>query len=218
MLNVVLPDDWPVHFWTLLCWYAATDQLAPNSDPLNALLEPLQCYGGLDADGFPRPDGEDVAFVCQCYVPYDPNLPVGQTSLIIGHDSATGDARLIHVHPQHRSDDPLFSAYTPLLQLAKRSGRKTLDVKIDPLEWKFLGRADPTKHAPEVWLYHRTSRRHQNPIILDATGIGWTPHPDQRRKLGYRLRRVSLVGTLGWAAAAEDECDEEPEWFDQAEW
>jgi hypothetical protein len=204
-VNAHLPDDWRVHFWTLLCWYVATNRLSSASDPLPALLEPLQCYGGLGADGLARPAGVDVAFVCQCYVPFDPKLPEGQAKVIIGHDPTTYEQLLLTVHAQHRSAEAAASAFSSLAHLQLRAGPDTLRVTVDPLEWHFVGRADATADAPELWLYDRTNTRHDYPLMLDASGLGWTPRVDRRRKLGYRLRALSLVTTLGWAASRSRE-------------
>lgn len=209
-LNVLLPDDWRVHFWTLLSWYSATDRLSPGSDPLAVLLEPLQCYGGLGSNGLPRPEDEDVAFVCQCYIEFDPKLAQGQAKVIIGHDLSEREQLLMTIHPFHRSAEAPASAFRPLLTLARRAGPTTLRVTIDPLEWKFLGRAEATKDSPELWLYSRTTRRHEHPLMLDASGICWTPRIDHRRKLGYVLRPVSVVATLGRAASLEPDDESQP--------
>jgi hypothetical protein len=145
-------------------------------------------------------------------VPFDPKLPEGQAKVIIGHDRANYEQLLLTVRPIHRSVDAPVSAYAPLLQLARRAGPNTLRVKIDPLEWQFLGCADASTEIPKLWLYSRTARRHEYPLMLDASGIGWTPRIDHRRKLGYRLRALSIVTTLGWAAshAGDDEPRDEP--------
>ena len=79
--RTILPDDWPVHLWTLVSWLHDTGRIVAGGDcPLPVLLEPLQCYGGLGPDGRLRPPGVDVDFACQCYVPHDPSCPPGSRS------------------------------------------------------------------------------------------------------------------------------------------
>jgi hypothetical protein len=59
--------------WTGWDWFdflADTDRLDPASDPLAELRKPLQCYGGLDARGEPRPDDVPRAIPCECQLPY----------------------------------------------------------------------------------------------------------------------------------------------------
>src|SRR3954468_1300540 len=54
--------------WDVLTFLDATGRLHEHSDALLHLLEPLRCYGGLDADG--RLPTEPVLpdFPCQCFL------------------------------------------------------------------------------------------------------------------------------------------------------
>ena len=77
IVRALMPETWIEDLWSVLRFSVDTDRLTADSDPEHALLEPLQCYGGLDADGMPRPDGIDIDFFCQCYLPHDPACPPG---------------------------------------------------------------------------------------------------------------------------------------------
>lgn len=54
ILGTTLPDRWLEDLWSALQFCVSTGRLTADSDPEPALLEPLQCYGGLGADGHPR--------------------------------------------------------------------------------------------------------------------------------------------------------------------
>ena len=51
--RALLPEDLPETLWSVLSWVHATDRLSASSAPLEILLEPLRCYGGLDRNGAP---------------------------------------------------------------------------------------------------------------------------------------------------------------------
>jgi hypothetical protein len=192
MLGTLLPDRWHVDLWTVLSWCADAGELAPDSDPLPALLEPLRCYGGLGADGYPMPEGEDVDFPCQCYVPYDPTLPPGISLHIVGHDPNDWREFLARVHLQVRTDDPPLSSYEPLFALARRLRHRRSRFAIHPDEFTYVGSIDEHRSTPKLWLYRYdpNARRGFDQLVLDADGSPWIPKADRRRGAGYRWIRT----------------------------
>lgn len=70
-LSCWLPDEFLDGVWAVLTFLHATGQLTADSDPLQALLEPLQCFGGLGSDGRPLAPGAGADSPCQCYLPVD---------------------------------------------------------------------------------------------------------------------------------------------------
>jgi hypothetical protein len=64
------PAELPEAIWDWFDFLADTDRLDPASDPLAELRKPLQCYGGLDARGEPRPDDVPRDIPCECHLPY----------------------------------------------------------------------------------------------------------------------------------------------------
>lgn len=70
--RVLLPEGIPEALWTYLHYLAEHRILDPASDPLRELLRPLRCYGGLDRDGRPEPEGSRRRVRCVCKVPYEP--------------------------------------------------------------------------------------------------------------------------------------------------
>ncbi len=213
ILNVHLPTHWPVHFWTVLCWFYETGQLPAGSDPLAALLEPLQCYAALGPDGSPRPEGEDVNFFCQCYLPFDPTMPTGQAGLIIGHDVSHRDPFVLRLHPRLRSEEPLFADFAPLFALEQRARTEQWrPVDVNPLEWHYVGCTDRVRATPPLWVYLCTapSRLHHNPLLVDADGQAWSAHADSRTKVGYRLRAMPPLHAL--VRAGHQPLDEAAAW------
>jgi hypothetical protein len=61
------PDHLPETMWLYLDFLAETGRLHPDSDPLDALREPLQCFFGLDALGRPA-EGVHRGAPCTCHV------------------------------------------------------------------------------------------------------------------------------------------------------
>jgi hypothetical protein len=217
-LGTLMPEDWNVHLWTTLSWCQAAGRLDPASDPLPILLEPLRCAGGLDEDGRPMPPGVDIDFPCQCYVPYDPSLPTGLAHHIVGRDVDSLVDFLVAIHPQLRGSDPALSSYEPLLRLGRRLRDDDRVIDIDALEWTYVGRADASGSAPELWLYQYApvARRGFDPLALDAGGHPWHPKPDRRRRAGFRWVAGNDVGTARRAGVPfrpwrEPEPEPEPE-------
>src|SRR5256885_14920977 len=66
--RALLPDDLPETLWSVLVWLHEAGQLSESSAPLDVLLEPLQCYGGLDRNGTQLADDDDIDFGCQCWI------------------------------------------------------------------------------------------------------------------------------------------------------
>jgi hypothetical protein len=208
MLGALLPEAWPVELWTMLGWLDDEKLLDSRSAPLDVLREPLQCFGGLDGTGHPRPPGTDSEIACQCYVPYDANLPPGLGQLIVGHDPESFEQLLAPAWLRAPSETPSFADLQPLYLFARRLRRERAVFTIHVEEFSFVGVAPTGKRTPELWLYrHEASRRGRHPLIVDAAGEAWCPHPDKRFRLGYRWARVS--DTVAVLRAVELEITEE---------
>lgn len=123
-LMTSLPETWMEDLWAVLRFHVATGRLTADSDPEPALLEPLQCYGGLGTDGRPRPEGVDVDVFCQCYLPHDPTCPPGMVQISVGNDWSDRRDLFEYVAVGHgvpRSMDVPLSAFEPLAKLARRT-------------------------------------------------------------------------------------------------
>lgn len=188
LLTTLLPEGWVEHFWSVITWLDADGQLHPDSDPLTALLEPLRCAGGLDANGLPMPPGTDVDLPCQCYLPHDPSCPPGLAQHVIGHDWDTHREFVVYAHLRLRGDDPPLSTFSPLFTFARRLRREDRVFQAHADEFTYIGRIDAGRNIPELSLYQHvpTSDRGFGDLVLGADGQAWTPKPDGRRKAGFR--------------------------------
>jgi hypothetical protein len=190
-LGTTLPDDMPSALWNVVNWLASDDRLTVDSDPLAALLEPLQCYGGLGPDGEPRPGGIDVDFACQCYLPHDPTCPDGMGQRFVGHDPDTYRAFIVHAHLWPRAADAPLSSFEPLIALSKRLRQDEEGTHLHIDDFAYAGLVDAEKSAPRLWMYHPRMARSPSQLFLDAGGLPWVPHPDRRRKRGFRWVQIS---------------------------
>ena len=73
MHRTLMPKRLAHDMWTVLVFLADTGRLPVGSDPLDALLDPLDCYAGIAADGRRRRSGERPKHACRCYEPYCPD-------------------------------------------------------------------------------------------------------------------------------------------------
>lgn len=192
LLDTRSPEDLPVHLWSVISWLSNESLLHPDSDPLGPLLEPLRCYGGLGADGYPMPEGTDVDFPCQCYIPHDPACPPHLTQHIVGRDPETFSEFIVRAHIRLRSDDPPLSYYEPLVALVRRLRARCSPFELHVDECTYVGRIDAQRGVPELWLfrYDPEARRGFDELVLDGDGRGWAPKADRRRKAGFRWVRV----------------------------
>lgn len=187
-LGARLPEHWHTELWTILGWLEAEDLLDPRSAPLAVLREPLRCYGRLDEVGQPLPAGVEPDVACQCYIPYDPNLPPGIGQHIVGHHPDTFKPFLARARLRARSETPSLRDLEPLHLLARRLRGDRSPFEIHVEEFSFVGVVPAGKTTPDLWLYRHDapSRRGFDPLVLDATARAWLPQPDQRFRLGYR--------------------------------
>jgi hypothetical protein len=204
-----LPETWMEDLWTVLRFFVATGRLTPGSDPEPALLEPLQCYGGLDADGRPRPDGVDVDFFCQCYLPHDPACPPGMVQISVGHDWGDRDDPFEYVtygHGVPRSVDVPLSTFEPLAKLARRSRAKPSMFPFFLDLFTHIGTVPAERSVPELWLYRFTGshRKGWPPLALDEHGGAWRPSRHRGRRRGFCWKPVDdrsaahLCGVASW--------------------
>ena len=185
-----LPDGWIRDLWTVLGALDAHGRLPAGSDPLAALLEPLQCYGGLDPAGEPLPPGADVALACQCFLPHDPTLPEGMGQHMVGVDGRDGRPYLAVARLQPRSMPADPSDWMPWLTFDQRvtaryhalhSGRTTL------AQPDFVGWSPGDDKRPDLWLYRSSECEGECQVLaLDHEGRPLVARPDRRRKIGYR--------------------------------
>lgn len=64
------PDAMVDAMWEWLTFLHATGRLDRGSDPLAELRKPLTCYGWLDQDGRPLPEGASRTVECECFLDY----------------------------------------------------------------------------------------------------------------------------------------------------
>jgi hypothetical protein len=66
------PEGVPETLWRWLHFLEATDGFQEGDELLADLIKPLLCYGGLDYEGRPRPEGSPRLIECECYEPMLP--------------------------------------------------------------------------------------------------------------------------------------------------
>lgn len=187
-LGTVAPAESPVQLWNVLGWLDADDRLDPASAPLFVLREPLQCYGGLDADGQPRPAGAESEIPCQCYIPHDPSLPSGIGQFIVGHNRASGEPFLARARLRARNEPLAPGDLEPLYTLARRLRASGSPVPIHVEDFFLVGVAPADGRTPQLWLYQfdEPSRRWPEPLVLDGDGRPRVTEGDRRFRAGYR--------------------------------
>jgi hypothetical protein len=193
--RTILPDDWPVHLWTLVSWLQQGGQPVARSEPLPILLEPLMCYGGLGSDGYPRPDGVDVDFACQCFAPHDPTCPPGFGQHLVGYDES-GRPLVVRarLRPRSASVDP--ASLHPLRQFLQRFDSQGRNDQPHRREFIYLGCTDAAGRAPALWLYSFDQEgKRGRELALAEDGVPWTARPDRRFRAGFRW--VRCVGREG---------------------
>jgi len=229
LLGTWLPRTYVEDLWTVLRFCVATGRLTPGSDAEPLLLEPLQCYGGLDADGLPRPDGVDVDFPCQCYLPHDPTCPPGMVQISVGTDWDDEDGPfeyVVHAYGVPRSADVPMSAFEPLAKLARRS-RAQPSMFPFPLDlFVHAGTVPAERSTPKLWLYRFTEGRRRGwpPLALDEHGTAWRAKRHRGRRRGFRWEEVSdrtaahLCGVAAWDfEQARRERERRERWADEWE-
>lgn len=221
--GTLLPERWMEDLWTVLRFFASTGRLTRDSDPEAALLEPLQCYGGLDADGRPRPDGVDVDFFCQCHRPHDPSCPPDMVQVSLGHDRDEHFEYVVHAHGVPRSVDVPMSAYEPLAKLARRHRAQPSMFTVALDQFDHLGTVPADRRVPQLWLYLFTPARRRGwpPLALDEHGGAWRAKRHRGRRAGFRWVSVDdrgaahLCGLASWEFdRAQRERQQLEEWDD----
>lgn len=66
------PEGVPETLWRWLHFLDATDGFGEDDEPLSDLIKPLLCYGGLDYEGWQRPEGSPRLIECECFEPMLP--------------------------------------------------------------------------------------------------------------------------------------------------
>ena len=208
--RTMLPEDWHTVLWSVLTWLHEVGRLHARSDPLDVLREPLRCYGLLDADGHAMPEGSDVDFACQCFVPYDSSLPPGVGRAIVGHDPEDGRQFLARAALRPRSRPTMLEDFQPLFAFARRL-RSDMWVAVHPEAFSYVGRVLAERRSPELRLYQHdpTARRGFDPLALDADATPWRAMPDRRHKVGYRwVETPDRIAATRAGAGAINSADE----------
>lgn len=204
-----IPDNPSPALWIALHVLAHQGALTTDSDPLAALLEPLQCYGGLDADGRERPDGVDVDFPCQCFVPHDPRCPDGLAQHLVGRDPDSFQPFITYAEMALRSADPPVSMLEPLFRITRRV-RVAGGVFVPRAdEFTYVGRIPESSSTPSLWMYRLlpVARRGFDPLVVDRHGRPFVPKPDRRRKAGYRWVSISDLAVMHVCGVAAREME-----------
>ncbi len=189
---------WPAsvafNVWSVLTWMDDVGRIPPGSDPLDALREPLRCYGGLDADGCEQPDGSPRDVDCQCYLPFDPTGPAGMIQRVVSQRHLEPLVAL--VHPPDPSSLDTFEHAAPLLRLRKRLRSVDYPIDVEVVDWSFAGRTDAVGTTPPLWLYRHepSARRGYDLLGLDEDGHVFQVTRDRRRKAGYRWKASPDTG------------------------
>ena len=201
-----LPEGWVGDVWTVLRFLVETGRLDPASDPPGPLLEPLQCYGGLDADGWPRPEGVDVDFPCQCYFPHDPDCPPELGQHEVGRDREDGTEFVVRARMVNRSEDVPMSAFGPLTKLARRLRARNSYYIVALDQFFFVGTVPATKRTPELWIYRFAPelRRGFAPVVVDEHGSAFRAKRNRTYKAGFRWQAIDdeqaawVCGLASW--------------------
>lgn len=226
-LHTSLPDRWMEDLWSVLRFFGSTGRLTADSDPEPALLEPLQCYGGLGADGHPRPDGVDVDFTCQCYLPHDPACPPDMVQMSVGRNRSDRDDLFEFValgHGVPRSTDVPMSAFEPLAKLARRARaqRSMFPFFLDLFD--HIGTLPADRKQPKLWVYRFTGshRKGWPPLALDEHGGAWRPVRHRGRRRGFHWKPMDdrsaahHCGVASWDFdRAHRELERQDRWDDE---
>lgn len=193
IMGTALPDQWMEDLWSVLQFCVSTGRLTPDSDPEPALLEPLQCYGGLGMNGRPRPDGADVDFFCQCYLPHDPACPPDMVQISVGRNWGDRDDLFEYValgHGVPRSTDVRMSAFEPLAKLARRARAQPSMFPFFLDLFDHIGSLPAERKVPELWVYRFTGsdRKGWPPLALDVHGGAWRPVRHRGRRRGFHWK------------------------------
>lgn len=176
--RVLVPAEVPELIWAFLDFLAASQRLAPGSDPLGRLREPLMCYGGLDTDGRRRPRDQPAPFPCECYLEVvptdDPECSRWRTN---------GGFVLAMRRPA--PDEPeLAGWWHPLVRFARRAREQGVPWPVYVDEFRFVGRI-VRKNRPELWVYFHV--RSKAELFVDSDGQAYRLCPDKRTKVGARF-------------------------------
>ncbi len=165
--------------WSVARWLIDSDRLHPDSDPLDALEQPLRCHFGLGVG----PDGvRPIDFPCQCFFDHDPTLPAG--SLMIRLPT---DQNAVGTDPSRA--DPL-------------AARAVLDRFLDRLadhprprplpRLRLVGTLPLDSGRPALWVFGPSVvAGSAHSLFLDADGNAHMPRGDRRFRSGARWIAIS---------------------------
>ena len=158
-------------------------RLEAGSDPLAALLEPLQAHYGIT----PVPE----AHVCACFAPHDPSLPPGHRLLQVW----TG--QLVHAcRPEPIDAIAAGRARAAFLdQVGPRTGAEPRGEDDVPC---LLGSIWGPPAVGPLWVFGDPYRpgRYDN-LFLDNGGTPYIARPDRRHSEGYRWEQESPSFVFG---------------------
>jgi hypothetical protein len=199
--NFAIPEDRYERLFDLVMFLGETGRLDVGPVPLEVLLEPPRCAGGLGLTGSVlEPGSPDQEVRCQCLVRHDPTLPPGvqQHFLGSGHEGRRLAARGVVLR---RSDDHLVSCLEPLREYLRRLRADESPWDLFGEELRYAGEVFPTKDSPALSAYRLVDDRRGGwaPLLLDRSGQPWAAKPHRGRKAGYRWVDLTLSEAISRA-------------------
>src|SRR3954471_17014465 len=185
------PDGECETLWELLHFLDDTGRLHEQSDALCRLLEPLRCYGGLNASGVRPAVPELPDFPCQCFLDVVPPSKPGLSR------TNTNEDIIIELWRPARSEPPLVSWYRALARFSKTVRREQLPWLVHMEDFEVVGQVQPHGRSVGAWMYRHLETHGE--LFLDDGGQPYLLRPDSRRKVGYRLMPTE-ARAAGWRA------------------
>lgn len=177
--RVFVTEESPELVWHFLDFLAASGRMAPGSDSLDRLREPLMCYGELDGEGLRRPPGQPASFPCECYLEVvAPKIP-GRTRW------RTCAGVMLEMWRPAPDEPELAIWWQALVRFARRARQEQVPWPAHVDEFQLVGNISSTRGRPLLWVYvHDRSR---GELFLDDDGEAFLAHPDPRTKVGARF-------------------------------
>jgi hypothetical protein len=195
--EVVLELDLAPVVAAIIEWHAERGELDDESDPVFALLEPLQAHYGLGR----HPDSH----ICECFAPFDPTRAPGFRLIRL----RSGHVRHARVPGVPADNERAGRALHAFLDEVAQRGQDT-PVETQPLD--LLGVLVAEQLRRDLFVFGDPARPGRyDSLILDSDGTAYIPKRDGRRRHGYRWdptpaheahRRSLLQGTLYRGAVA----------------
>ena len=196
--------------WQLLHFLDDTGRLHEQSDALCYLLEPLRCYGGLNASGVRPLVPELPDFPCQCFLDV---LPPSRPGL---SRTTTNEDLIIELWRPARCEPPLVSWYRSLAKFSRTVRREQIPWLVHMEDFEVVGRIEAQGRSVAVWMYRHLETHGE--LFLDDDGQPYLLRPDSRRRVGFRLvpteaRTAVWRADLPTYAARSDSRPPDDDWY-----